>query len=61
MIFSSRGSDSIVQSWYVASNVGEFSDYSVCTTWFIRGDNFYLMNLLRAKLAYPELIDCCIS
>jgi predicted phage terminase large subunit-like protein len=47
--------DTIVQSWDVASKAGEFSDYSVCTTWLVRGEDFYLIDLLRAKLGYPEL------
>lgn len=45
----------IVQSWDVASKAGEFSDYSVCTTWLVGSDDFYLIDLLRAKLGYPEL------
>lgn len=47
--------DMIVQSWDVASKPGEFSDYSVGTTWFVSGGDFYLVDLLRDKLGYPEL------
>ena len=31
------------------------ADYSVCTTWGLKGPNFWLLNVLRKKLAYPEL------
>ena len=39
----------------MASKAGEFSDYSVCTTWFVQGEDYYLVDLFRAKLGYPEL------
>jgi predicted phage terminase large subunit-like protein len=31
------------------------SDHSVCTTWLVRGKNYYLIDLLRKKLLYPDL------
>jgi predicted phage terminase large subunit-like protein len=31
------------------------ADYSVCTTWGFKAPNFYLLNVLRKKLAYPDL------
>ena len=47
--------DSVVQSWDTASKAEELSDYSVCTTWLIKGNDFYLVNVLRQKLNYPDL------
>jgi predicted phage terminase large subunit-like protein len=47
--------DLIVQSWDVASKPGEFNDYSVGTTWFVSGGDYYLIDLLREKFGYPEL------
>src|ERR1017187_5309648 len=47
--------DLIVQSWDVASKPAEFNDYSVGTTWFVRGGDYYLIDLLREKFGYPEL------
>jgi phage terminase large subunit-like protein len=47
--------DMIVQSWDVASKAGEFNDYSVCTTRFVKGKDYYLVDLFCAKLGYPEL------
>ncbi len=47
--------DRIVQSWDTANKPSELSDYSVCTTWGLKGPRFYLLNVLRKKLSYPEL------
>ncbi len=47
--------DSIVQSWDTASKPGELNDYSVCTTWLIRCETFYLLDVLRERLGAPEL------
>src|SRR5262249_51057292 len=32
--------DDIVQSWDTAYKAGEWNDYSVCTTWHIRGNHY---------------------
>lgn len=45
----------VVQSWDTATKNTEFSDYSVCTTWLIKGSDYYLLDVLREKLNYPEL------
>ncbi len=47
--------DRIVQSWDTANKPSELADYSVCTTWGVKGPRFYLLNVLRKKLSYPEL------
>jgi predicted phage terminase large subunit-like protein len=47
--------DRIVQSWDTASTAGELSDYSVCTTWQVRGKDYYLLDVLRERLIYPVL------
>lgn len=47
--------DTIIQSWDTAATDNENSDYSVCTTWMVRKDNFYLLDLFRKKLTYPDL------
>jgi predicted phage terminase large subunit-like protein len=47
--------DRIVQSWDTANKPTELADYSVCTTWGLKGPNFWLLNVLRKKFAYPEL------
>src|SRR5438874_1598284 len=47
--------DRIVQSWDTANKATELSDFSVCTTWGIRGKDLYLLNVLRKRLEYPAL------
>ena len=45
----------IIQSWDTANKMSELSDYSVCTTWGVKGKDIYLLDVLRARLAFPEL------
>ncbi len=45
----------VIQSWDTASKAGELNDYSVCTTWLKKGDDFYLLDVLRERLDYPRL------
>ena len=47
--------DRIIQSWDTANTVQQWSDYSVCTTWGIKGKHAYLLHLFRARLIYPDL------
>ncbi len=47
--------DQIVQSWDVASTIGDTSHYSVCTTWRIMGADYYLIDVFRGRLSYPDL------
>jgi len=49
------GFDRILQSWDTANKPSELSDYSVCTTWGLKGPDFYLLNVFRKKLSFPEL------
>jgi predicted phage terminase large subunit-like protein len=45
----------IIQSWDTASKAGELNDYSVCTTWLMKDGLYYLLDVFRARLEYPEL------
>jgi predicted phage terminase large subunit-like protein len=47
--------DRVVQSWDTASKATELSDYSVCTSWGILGNDLYLLDVLRRRMEYPEL------
>jgi predicted phage terminase large subunit-like protein len=53
--------DLIVQSWDVASTVADTSSYSVCTTWRIMGPDYYLVDVFRGRLLYPDLRRTVIS
>jgi predicted phage terminase large subunit-like protein len=45
----------IFQSWDTANKATELSDFSVCTTWGVRGKDLFLLNVLRKRLEYPAL------
>jgi predicted phage terminase large subunit-like protein len=45
----------IVQSWDTANKATELSDYSVCTTWGVHEKRYYLLDVFRQRLNYPEL------
>jgi predicted phage terminase large subunit-like protein len=47
--------DDIVISWDTAMKATELSDYSVGTVWGVRGDLYYLLDLVRARLDFPAL------
>ena len=47
--------EQVLQSWDTANKPSELADYSVCTTWGLRKEHFYLLNVFRRKLAYPDL------
>ena len=47
--------DRIVQSWDTANKASELSDFSVCTSWGIKGKDLYLLHVLRRRMEYPEL------
>lgn len=47
--------DQIVQSWDTASKAEEANDFSVCTTWLVRDNSAWLIDLFRAKLEFPDL------
>jgi predicted phage terminase large subunit-like protein len=45
----------IVQSWDIAMMTGDANDYSVCTTWRIVKSDYYLIDVFRDRLQYPDL------
>ncbi|HEX3918858.1 MAG TPA: phage terminase large subunit [Caulobacteraceae bacterium] len=45
-----------VQSWDVAVTATPQSDYSVCTTWGYDPPNWYLLDLSRVRMEYPDLL-----
>src|SRR5947209_4695762 len=47
--------DRIVQSWDTANKATELSDFSVCTTWGVKGKDLFLLGLFRRRLEYPAL------
>jgi predicted phage terminase large subunit-like protein len=47
--------DFCFESWDTANKPSELSDYSVCTTWGVKGNHLYLLWVLRERLDYPAL------
>lgn len=45
----------IIQSWDIASKEGVENDWSVCTTWLICENRYYLVDVLRGRFDYPNL------
>jgi predicted phage terminase large subunit-like protein len=48
---------SIVQFWDCAQKPGLTNDYTVCATWMKTQTGYYLLDLYRAKVEYPQLIN----
>ena len=51
----------IIQSWDTAAKDGGHNDFSVCTTWLIDGDDFYLLDMVRDRYDYPRLKATAIA
>ena len=45
----------IIQSWDTGLKAAEVNDPSVCTTWAETETDFYLLDVLRARMEYPAL------
>lgn len=45
----------ILQSWDTANKSDEIHDYSVCTTWGVKSGHYYLLDIFRRRLEYPDL------
>jgi predicted phage terminase large subunit-like protein len=51
----------IFQSWDTANKATELADYSVCTTWGTLYKKYYLLNVFRRRLNYPDLKRAVIA
>jgi predicted phage terminase large subunit-like protein len=48
-------SSQVIQSWDTASKEGGENDFSVCTTWLIQANKYYLIDVMRGRFDYPTL------
>jgi len=48
--------DQVVQSWDVGLETGIANDFSVCTTWGMVKNVYYLLDVRRERLAFPDLL-----
>ena len=51
----------VIQSWDTAAKDGAQNDWSVCTTWMIVDDHYYLIDLTRGRYEYPRLRETAIE
>ena len=45
----------ILQSWDTAVKATDLNDFSVCTTWAFVNDRYYLLDVFRKRLEFPQL------
>lgn len=53
--------DRVIQSWDTASKAEEAHDYSVCTTWHEYKRGYYLVDIFRQRLEFPDLRRAILS
>jgi predicted phage terminase large subunit-like protein len=46
----------VVQSWDVASKAGGGNDWSVCTSWGLRDGRYWLLDVRRVRVEFPDLL-----
>jgi len=51
----------ILQSWDTANKTSELNDFSVCTTWGVYDGQYYLLDVFRRRLNYPDLKRAVIA
>lgn len=47
--------DRRIFSWDTAMTDSAMADYSVCTEWLVKKNRYYLLNVFRERLRYPDL------
>lgn len=53
--------EKVIQSWDTAFKDKQENDYSVCTTWGIAKNAFYLLHVWKGKVTFPDLKNVCIQ
>ena len=51
----------VIQSWDTTAKDGAQNDWSVCTTWMIVDEHYYLIDLTRGRYEYPRLKETAIA
>lgn len=54
-------SGNITQSWDTAIKAKQENDFSVCTTWAETENGFYLIDVFKKRMEYPELKSAVIN
>jgi len=55
------GRGRVIQSWDTAAKDGAQNDWSVCTTWLLVDNHFYLLHVTRDRYQYPQLRDTALA
>ena len=50
-----------MQSWDTAGKDGPQNSWSVCTTWILLGEDFYLIDLVRGRYLFHELQETALA
>jgi predicted phage terminase large subunit-like protein len=50
-----QSGDKIIVSWDTALSSSQLADYSACVVLLARGETIYILDVLRARLEYPDL------
>ncbi|MCH8113048.1 MAG: phage terminase large subunit [Proteobacteria bacterium] len=50
----------IVQSWDTATGTEADNSFSVCTTWGVRENAYYLLDVYRKRLPFPDLVRAAV-
>jgi predicted phage terminase large subunit-like protein len=50
-----QSGDEIIVSWDTALSSSQLADYSACVVLLARGETIYIVDVLRARLEYPDL------
>jgi predicted phage terminase large subunit-like protein len=50
-----KGFEMTIQAWDTASKSTDLSSFSVCTTWGLKNEKLYLLDVYREKPEYPDL------
>lgn len=54
-------STKVIQSWDTAAKDGAQNDWSVCTTWLVDDERYYLLDLTRGRFEYPRLRKAALA
>jgi predicted phage terminase large subunit-like protein len=58
---SPRPGDRLIVSWDTAMSSNQLADFSACVVLLVRGETVYILDVLRARLEYPELKRAVLS
>src|SRR5262245_44907796 len=56
-----RLGDRLIVSWDTAMSSNQLCDYSACVVLHVRGETVYILDVLRARLEYPDLRRAVLS